>query len=82
MCDQYTSVGNVRRDVRKIVTGMRNNGLLPGFDSFQLVRGEIICSNDDIKILEMFPNFGSEDDCVLTVVMLHKSKKKKEKVRT
>jgi hypothetical protein len=36
----------------------------------------------NIKIFEMFTNFGSEDDCVLTVVMLHKSKKKKEKVRT
>ena len=76
-CDQLTSMGYVRSRVRQIVTEMRNKGRLPEFDSFRLLRGEKICSNDFIKIFTMFPNF---TDCVLTVVMLQKIKKKKEKV--
>ena len=71
-CDQYTSIGYVRSGVRQIVTDMRNDGLLPEFESFRLLRGEQICFNDYIKIFQMFTNFKSED-CVLTVVMLQKS---------
>ena len=70
-CDRHTSMGYVRSGVRQIVTDMRNDGVLPEFESFRLLRGEQICFNDYIKIFEMFTNFKSED-CVLTVVMLQK----------
>ena len=72
-CDQHTSMGCVRSGVRQIVTDMRNEGSLSElFGSFQLLRGEQICFNDNIKIFEMFTSFKTED-CVLTVVMLLKS---------
>ena len=61
-CDLCTSMGYVRNRITQIVKD----------DSFLLLRGEQICSNDYIKIFEMFPNFKSED-CVLTIVMLQKS---------
>ena len=73
-CDLYTSMGYVRNCITQIVKDMRSNGLLLEFDSFLLLRGEQICSNDYIKIFEMFPNFKTEN-CVLTIVMLQKKKK-------
>ena len=70
-CDHHSSLGYVRSRVRQTITDMRNNGFLAEFDSFQLLRGEQICSNDTIKIFEMFTNcFGSENDCLLTVVIM------------
>ena len=76
-CDQHTSMGCVRNGVRQILADMQNKGLLQEFDSFQLLRGEQICLNDYNKIYKVFANFESED-CVLTVVILRKSKTKEE----
>ena len=40
-CGHLTSIGEVRASVRQIVADMRNDGLLPELDSFQLLRGEL-----------------------------------------
>ena len=77
-CNQRTSLGSIRADVRKKFEERRNEGSLLELDSIQLLRGERTCSNDDIKIHEMFTNL--EDDCVLAVVVNQKIKKQEEKV--
>ena len=74
-CNHLTSLGSIRAGVQNIFEERRNEGSLPELDSIQLFRGERICSNDDIKIHEIFTNLQNEDDCVLAVAMNQKIKK-------
>ena len=72
-CDHLTSVGSVRAYVWSKIAKKE-------IASVQLFRGEHICSNDDIKVYELFTNFEIEDDCVLGVVLNHKIEKQNQEV--
>ena len=73
-CNHRTCVGDIRHAVEEIVAGMHTDEV--EIDYFKLLRGDCVLLNDSNKIFEIFSNL---DDCALTVVMLHKRKKKRAK---
>jgi len=80
-CDEHTSIGWIRNNVLKILTDKQNEGTLQQFDSFRLLQGERICTNNYNKVHKLFPSafqwvdadhgiIVEPESCVLTVVIL------------
>jgi hypothetical protein len=80
-CDEHTSIGWIRNKVLKILTDKQKEGTLQQFDSFRLLQGERICTNNYNKVHKLFPSafqwvdadhgtIVEPESCVLTVVIL------------
>ena len=68
-CDEISSVGKIRQDVKKALQDLISKGELH-CASFALLRGDRFLHNDYVKIYEL-RDASSATDCSLTVMLCH-----------